>query len=334
MTGHYVVFEAAGQAALRPFEVPAPKPGEVLLVNEYTVISAGTERANLLGLPNTSGSFPYYPGYSGVGRVAALGEGVSGVAVGDRALAEFSGHRSHVIQPADRLVVVDDERLDSLELAFVVIGAMGLQGMRKLRLELGESALVIGLGILGVFATQAAALTGAIPVIVSDFDPRRRELALGLGADHAFAPDEPELAAKVKALTGGRGVNAVVEVTGQAAALQQALDCVAREGRIALLGCTRIPDVPIDFYRHVHLTGVTLVGAHTFVRPRVDSRPGYWTTRDDYRTLLAFLSAGRLQVRPIISEVVSPEAASEVYARLAEQPQPPLGVVFDWSRLG
>ncbi|NUP99694.1 MAG: alcohol dehydrogenase, partial [Armatimonadetes bacterium] len=120
----------------------------------------------------------------------------------------------------------------------------------------------------------------------------------------------------------------------QAAALQQALDCVAREGRIALLGCTRIPDVPIDFYRHVHLTGVTLVGAHTFVRPRVDSRPGYWTTRDDYRTLLAFLSAGRLQVRPIISEVVSPEAASEVYARLAEQPQPPLGVVFDWSRLG
>jgi len=333
MTGHYIVIESAGQAVLKPFEVAAPGPGEVLLENDYTVVSAGTERANLVGLPNTSGAFPFYPGYCGVGRVVAVGDGVESVTVGERALAHFSGHRSHAVQPAAGLMVVRDERVESLDAAFVVIAAMGLQGVRKLRPEIGESALIIGLGLLGVFAVQAAALSGAIPVIVSDFDPRRRALALELGADHAFSPDEPELAERVKALTAGRGADMVVEVTGAAVALRQALGCVRREGRVALLGCTRVSDEPIDFYQLVHKPGVQLIGAHTFVRPEVESRPGYWTVQDDYRTLLALLGAGRLKVRPIISEVVSPASAPAVYGRLASDPHPPLGIVFDWSLL-
>ncbi len=333
MTGHYIVFESIGNAVLKPFEVPEPGPGEVLTQSDYSVISAGTERANLMNLPNTSGSFPYYPGYCGIGRIIAAGEGVDAVGIGDRALVTFGGHRSHAIQKAADLTVVADDAIDSLDAAFVAIAAMGLQGVRKLKLELGESAMVIGLGLLGTFATQLAVLDGAIPVIVADFDQKRRELALSLGADYAFSPDEENLAEKIRQLTGGKGVNGVVEVTGVAAALQDALTYVARQGRISLLGCTRIPDVNIDFYRYVHLTGVTLIGAHTFVRPKVDSYPGYWTTRDDYRTLLAFIGAGRLQVRPIISEVVSPESAHAVYKRLADEKHPPLGIVFDWRQL-
>lgn len=333
MTGHYIVFEAIGTAVLRPFEVPQPGAGQVLLENKYTVISAGTERANLLNLPNTSGRFPFYPGYCGIGRVIALGDGVENARIGDRVLADFSGHRSHALQNAADLTVVHDEAIDSLDAAFVVIAAMALQGVRKVRLEIGESLMVIGLGLLGVFAAQLGALDGAIPVIVTDFDPRRRALALTLGADHAFAPDEENLAEKVRELTYGKGADAIIEVTGSAAALEQALRYVAREGRVALLGCTRVSDVNIDFYQYVHRPGVTLIGAHTFVRPQVDSRPGYWTVKDDYRTLLALLSAGKLKLRPVVSEIVSPEAAPAVYKRLAEDPQPPLGVVFDWERI-
>jgi threonine dehydrogenase-like Zn-dependent dehydrogenase len=192
--------------------------------------------------------------------------------------------------------------------------------------------MVLGLGLLGLFAVQAAKLAGGIPVIVADFDSERRALALILGADHAFAPDEPDLPAKVRELTGG-GVNAVVEVTGAAAALQLALDCVAREGRIALTGCTRISDVPIDFYRQVHVPGVSLIGAHNQVRPAAESRPGYWTELDDYRALLRLLSAGRLQTRPLITQVVSPAQAPEVYRRLADNPLAPLGVAFDWAQV-
>ncbi|MBU0608152.1 MAG: zinc-binding alcohol dehydrogenase [Armatimonadetes bacterium] len=334
MTGHYVVVESPGTAVLKPFEVPTPAPGQVLVETDYTVVSAGTERANLVALPNTQGSFPYYPGYCGVGRVTAAGDGVETVTVGDRVLLTFSsGHRSHTVQQAADLTVVRDDRVESLDASFVPIAAMGLQGVRKVRLELGESAMVIGLGLLGMFATQAARIDGAIPVIVSDFDARRREVALALGADYAFSPDEPDLAEKIKELTYGRGPDVVVEVTGAAVALQQALTYVAWEGRVSLLGCTRIPDANIDFYQYVHKRGVSLIGAHTMVRPQVESRPGYWTARDDYRVLLAFLAAGRLQVRPIISEIVSPERAPAIYARLAEDPHPPLGIVFDWQEL-
>ncbi len=162
MTGRYIVFESIAKAVLKPFEVPRPGAGEVLLENDYTVVSAGTERANLLNLPNTSLAFPYHPGYSGIGRVMAIGDGVENAEIGDRALANSSGHRSHAVQKAADLTIVTDESAESLDAAFVVIGAMGLQGVRKLKLELGESAMVIGLGILGVFATQLAVIDGAI----------------------------------------------------------------------------------------------------------------------------------------------------------------------------
>ena len=333
MTGSYIVFESLGKAVLKPFEVPQPKAGQVLVEKDYTVISAGTERANLMNLPNTSGGFPYHPGYCGVARVIAVGDGVENAKVGDRVLANFSGHRSHALQTAAELTLVGDDRIESLDAAFVVIAAMGLQGVRKVKLELGESAMVIGMGLLGVFAAQLAKIDGAIPVIVSDFDKKRRDLALSLGADYAFAPDEEDLAEKIKELTYGKGADAIVEVTGAAVALQQALTYVAREGRISLLGCTRIPDANIDFYKYVHLTGVSLIGAHTFVRPKVDSRPGYWTTQDDCRTLLALIASKRLQVQPIISEIVSPEDAPAVYTRLADAKHPPLGIVFDWSNV-
>jgi len=333
MTGHYIVVESVGTAVLKPFDIPHPAADEVLLENDYTVVSAGTERANLLNLPNTPGEFPYYPGYCGIGRVIAVGEGVEAVRTGDRVLATWSGHRSHAVQKAADLTVVSDDRIESLDAAFVAIAAMGLQGVRKLRLQLGESAMVIGLGLLGVFATQLSVIDGAIPVIVSDFDERRRDLALTLGADHAFSPDENDLAEKIKELTYGKGADGIVEVTGAAVALQDALTYVAWEGRISLLGCTRIPDANIDFYHYVHKRGVSLIGAHTLVRPHVDSYPGYWTARDDYRTLLALIAAKRLKVQPIISEVVSPECASAIYTRLAEEKHPPLGIVFDWGQV-
>ncbi|MBL8994322.1 MAG: zinc-binding dehydrogenase [Spirochaetia bacterium] len=348
MKGHRIDFVSVGKAILSTFEVPEPKAGEVLLENEYTVISAGTERANLLNLPNTRGSeapdfasveapdpskkFPFHPGYSGIGKVIAVGEGVADLPLGTRALATWSGHRSHAIQQAASLTKVEDERIDSLEAAFVPIAAMGLQGVRKLRLEIGESAMVIGLGLLGVFALQAAARSGAVPVIVSDFDKKRRDLALTLGADFAFSPDEERLPEKIRELTHGRGADGVIEVTGSAKALQQALTYVAREGRVSLLGCTRVSDAPIDFYQHVHQRGVSLIGAHTSVRPLRDSRPGYWTEQDDYRTLLSLLAVKKFQVSPVISEVVSPEDAPEIYKRLADDKNPPLGIVFDWKR--
>ncbi len=307
------------------------KPDEVLIESEYSVISAGTEIANLKGLPNTSGCFPFYPGYCGSGRILEIGSAVENLKPGDRVIINWAGHRSHVVKKAAAVTRIDNDSVDMLDAAFAHIASFSFLGVRKLQIEMGESAMIIGQGILGIFATQLARLSGAIPVIVTDFDVQRRELALRLGADYAFAPDEPNLADKIREITGGKGADAIVEVTGIAAALQQALEYIAWQGRISLLGCTRIPDVNIDFYRQVHKPGVTLVGAHTFTRPQFESRPGQWTEQDDYRTFLKFIAAGRMSVRPVISEIVSPVDAPAVYTKLAELKNPPLGIVFDWK---
>ena len=336
MIGYYIIFESKGKALLKEFEIPQPQADEVLLENDYSAISAGTERANLLDLPNTvvsEGGFPFVPGYSAAGRVIAAGKNVENLKVGDRAIVTWGGHRSHNIKKADSVMKIEDDSINLLDAAFAHIASFSFLGVRKLKIEIGESAMIAGMGILGAFAVQIANLSGAIPVIAADFDPVRRELALNLGASAAFSPDEDNFIEKVKVSTGGSGPNAVVEVTGSAFALQQALEYVARDGRVSLLGCTRISDVPIDFYKYIHRRGVSLIGANTFTRARQESAPGRWTEHDDYRTFLKLVAAGKLQVRPFISEIVSPEDASMIYERLAEMKNPPLGIVFDWSKI-
>ncbi|NLE67847.1 MAG: zinc-binding alcohol dehydrogenase [Lentisphaerae bacterium] len=331
-----IVFEAAGKAALKQCDIPPLKPGEVLLENEFTVVSAGTERANLVRLPNTGTTekgFPFYPGYCGAGRVAAIGENITGWNIGDRAVVQWGGHSSHTIKQARDIVKIEDDSIDLMDASFAHIASFAFLGVRRLRIELGEAAMIVGQGILGVFALQFAGLSGAIPVLASDFDPARRALAERLGATRVFSPDEGRIVEKVKEASGGDGPNAIVEVTGSATALRQALEYVAFGGRISLLGCTRVSDTPIDFYKYVHRRGISLVGAHTMTRPKQESAPGRWTEQDDYRTYLKLLAAGKLQVRPLISQVASPAEAPQVYAMLAENRNPPLGIVFDWRKL-
>lgn len=331
-----IVWPRAGEAVLEAFELSEEVPvGHVLLESEVTLVSPGTERDGLLDRPNAWGGapFPRYPGYNATGRVLEVGDGVEGLAVGDRVVAYHSPHASHSLKAARDIVKVEHGGLESRHAVFSILAAMSLQGIRKLEPELGESVMVMGLGLLGLFATQFARLVGGLPVIVLDYSAERRELALKLGADHAFHPEEEGLVEKIRSLTG-KGVNAIAEITGAPEAVKQALELVSPMGRIALIGCSRTPTEELDFYRLVHKRGVSLIGAHNFIRPREDSRPGYWTLRDDLRTILHLLASGRMEADAMIAEIVSPEEAPTVYGRMAEGvvTNPP-GVLFDWGRI-
>ena len=242
-------------------------------------------------------------------------------------------HAKWNVVSEDKLTIVKDEKIPSLDAAFVIIASMGLGGVRKLDLELGESAMVMGLGLLGMFAVQFLRLSGAYPVIAADLNPARRELALKLGADYAFDPSAPDFVEQVKAATKGKGVRATVEVTGVSAAMKQALECASWMGRISLLGCTRVSDCSVDYYQQVHRPGVKLIGAHNFVRPKVESYPHHWTHHDDCKAILDLIGAGRIQVEPIVSRVVSPEDCTEIYNQLCDDPAFPMGTVFDWRNI-
>ena len=193
--------------------------------------------------------------------------------------------------------------------------------------------MIIGLGLLGMFAVEFARLEGAYPLIVSDLSAERRELALKLGADYALNPADPDYIEQVKKITDGKGVNAIVEVTGASVALEQALQFVSYMGRISLLGCTRVSECKIDYYSQVHRPGVKLIGAHNMVRPKTDSFPGYWTMHDDCAAILQLIKGKRVDVESIVSMVLTPHDAPQIFDRLANDRNFPLGVLFDWSKL-
>lgn len=334
MLSKTIVFTALKTAELIERNVKEIKENLVLVDMEYTAVSGGTERANIMGLPNAGGNnFPKVLGYCGVGYVKEIGDKVTRVSVGDRVLVYHGNHTKYNVVPESDLTLVEDENIDSLDAALVIIASMGLGGVRKLELELGESAMVMGLGLLGMFSVQFLRLSGANPLIAVDLNEERRSLALKLGADFALDPSAEDFVEQVKRITKGRGVNGTVEVTGVSVAMKQALEGAAPQGRISLLGCTRISDCPIDYYQLVHRPGIKLIGAHNFVRPKVESYPHHWTHHDDCRAILDMISTGRIDMRSIISRVVSPETCREIFTQLCEDKNFPLGTIFDWRKI-
>lgn len=332
-----IAFTAVGQAELQESSMRPLQDDEVLVANDISAISAGTERACLMDLPNLGdepqGRSPKALGYSGVGRVVEVGKNIQSVRPGDRVLTHWgSVHSNFNYITKDNLLKIKDDSLASEHAVFAVIAGFSLNALRKTRLELGESAAVVGLGILGLFAVALARIAGAAPVIATDLNAARREIALALGAHLVFDPADPNYAEQVKAAARG-GVDAVIEVTGQSIAMKQALAFTAPFGRVALLGCTRVSDATIDYYQEVHRPGIEIIGAHTMSRPKVESRPHSWTWKDDARALLNFMSDGSLDMSQIVSAVYSPLESTAVYTRLAKNENFPVGAVFDWNQL-
>ena len=331
-----IVFTKAYTAYLSEVDCLPPKAREVTVRLEYSAISSGTEKANYIGerasifdAEDAEAVFPRMVGYSAAGVVVEVGEGVGSVKAGDRVIVYWGKHKKLITISEKNVVKIPDE-VSLAEASMALISTFPLAAVRKTKIEIGESALVMGLGILGMFAVQQVRAAGAYPVVAVDPIAERREMALKLGADYAIDPTVEGFADKVKELTGG-GVNACVEATGLGIGLIQALDCMKRMGRVALLGCTRNSNFSIDYYSKVHGNGVTLIGAHTLMRPKVESYPAHWTHVDDLKATVALIKGGRLNFKDMICEYVSPADCQAVYDRLVNDKKFPIGVIFDWS---
>ena len=336
MMNKNILFTSPGVAELVEKEMPKCGDDEVLVRINRTSISAGTERALLTGNPNInykaagSVNFPRQSGYSAAAVVCEIGKNVKSVKVGDRVACSWSSHAQYWVLKESRVYKLDDAVTDA-EAALVHICTFPMAAIRKCRLECGESAIVMGLGVLGLISVELLRVAGATPIIAVDPVPEKRELALKLGADYALDPFAEGFVDTVKSLTDG-GVKVAIEITGRGSGLDMVLDCMARFGRVALLGCTRDSDFSIDYYRKVHGPGITLVGAHTVARPKVESSNGWWTERDDTNALLELIRYGRLNLKQLIEEVHSPMEAPAIYTRLATEKFFPI-VQFDWEQL-
>jgi threonine dehydrogenase-like Zn-dependent dehydrogenase len=261
--------------------------------------------------------------------VSAVGEGVTDLKIGDHVALSWTTHTATVNVLRKNVVLLDDVAFE--DGALFHIATFPLAAIRKCRLELGESAIVMGMGILGLMAVPLLRAAGACPILAVDPDPKKREKALSCGADYALDPFDPLFADKAKELTGG-GAKVGIEVTGIGKGLEGILDCMAPRGRVALLGCTRNSDFSIDYYGKVHGPGITLIGAHTMARPKHESHGGWWTQADDFYAIKKLTQTGRLELKSLVEEVHCPCEATEVYNRLASEKFFPV-VQFDWRKV-
>ena len=314
-----------------------PPAGRLLVRTRATLISTGTELANWTAITADRAAMgpdwrahPYRPGYSLVGTVLAVGEGVTGWQPGDR-VSGAGPHASAALLEAARCTPVPAGVGDAAA-TFGTLGPIALNGVRRASLTLGEGVAVVGLGLIGQLAGLLARLNGARPLIGFDVLAERRRRAAELPFEAALDPgDQAASRAEVARWTEGRGLDVVFEATGHPAAFEPALQLAAREGRVVALGSTRGVVERLDLYEQIHRRGLTVIGAHASTHPAQPNAANRWTEPANRALTLRLIAAGDLPVERLISHRVPAERAPEMFQLLAERRQDAMGVVLLWE---
>jgi threonine dehydrogenase-like Zn-dependent dehydrogenase len=271
--------------------------------------------------------YPFRPGYSHVGRVSAIGEGVSEFKVGDR-VATRASHSSHVAVKAVHAVRIPHQVSDD-DATWTALGKIAQIGIRAAEHRIGDSVVIIGLGLVGQLVTQYVRLMGAAETIAIDPAKMRLDMAKSHGATTTLALPAADALTEVKRLTGDRGARVVYDVTGHHAVFPAALALCADRGRVVLLGDSGTPELQ-------HLTpdvirrGLTIVGAHDRHAP-ADPTPGVeWDARRVFELFLTYLARGQIRVSDLVTHRYKPHQATEAYMMLETEREKAMGVMFEW----
>lgn len=342
----------SGATILEDVPVPQVKEGYVLVKTTRTLVSLGTERmlvefgkANLIdkarqqpdkvkqvldkiktdGLqPTLEAVFnklgqPLPLGYCNVGRVVAVGRGVTTFKVGDR-VASNGNHAEFVCVPQNLCAKIPDTVTDD-EAAFTVIGSIALQGIRNLNPQLGENIVVVGLGLIGLVAAQLLKANGC-NVIGTDFDQQKVDMANAFGVTAINPGKGTDPVKYVEESTSGIGADGVL-ITASAKSdevIHQACLMSRKRGRIVLVGVIGLNMRRDDFYKKELTFQVSCsYGAGRYDEEYENKGHDYplayvrWTEKRNFQTILDAIASGRLDVKPLITEVVELENYNEIY---------------------
>ncbi len=316
--------------------VSDPGAGEVLVQTTKTLISTGTETI-CLERRFEPGShydrwvkYPFPPGYSLAGRVVAVGSDVQGFKPGDR-VAIRANHRQYVLTTPQRLYLIPDGVSDE-DATWFGLGNIVQIGVRHAEHTLGDTVVVIGLGLLGQLVVQYARLMGAWQIIVVDPAGKRLDMACEHGATAALSQGVADVQEEIQRLTGGLGADVVYEVTGVPSVFQHALPLLRRFGKLILLGDTGLPSDQ-RLTPDIVLKGLQVIGAHDSNPPPESTDHAHWSHRHMTDLFFAYLQRGDMRVSDLITHRYSPSQAAEAYEVLRTDRAHAMGVLFDWTQL-
>jgi L-iditol 2-dehydrogenase len=298
--------------------VPAPGPHEVLV----EVAACGICGSDVHGFDGSTGRRipPLVMGHEAAGTVAAVGTEVGGFSKGDRvtfdstvycgvcdfcrngdvnlcnnrqvigvSCQEFKragAFAEYVIIP-ERIAYRLPDVMPFAQAAMLEAVSVALHGVRVSELDGGETALVIGAGMIGLLLLQAARVAGCSRIFVADIDATRLKLATELGADEAIAAVGDGLVEEILRLTSGRGVDVVLEAVGRNETVAGAIDCVRKGGTVTLVG-NIVPEVSLPLQKVVS---------------RQIRLQGSCASSGEYLEAIELISAGKIQVDKMITAV-------------------------------
>lgn len=343
-----------GETLLEDVPAPQVRRGQVLIQTSRSLVSLGTERmlvefgrASLVAkarqqpdkvkqvldkiqsdglMPTLEAVFrklgqPLPLGYCNVGTVLAVGEGVTDLRIGDR-VASNGSHAEVVCVPRNLVALVPDA-VSNDEAAFTIVGAIGLQGIRLLNPTLGETIVVIGLGLIGLLTAELLRLNGC-RVIGLDIDEIKLDLARQRGMVALNSVDTNPVDA-VLSLTNGIGADAVVitastksdELVSQAARMSR------KRGRIVLIGVVELNLNRADFYeKELQFQVSCSYGPGRYDDTYEQQGRDYplpfvrWTENRNFQAILQLLASGQLSVTALITETIPFADFNAIYGNI------------------
>lgn len=362
-----------GQVAVEEVPAPTVEPGTVLVRVVRSCISVGTElsgiRADAVPLWKRAIQDPSKvkklvsslstqgvaatrsavegklaagspTGYSAAGLVLAVGKDVTDLVVGDRvacAGAQYANH-AEVIRVPRNLVVPIPDGVSFDDAATVTLGAIALQGVRRAQPTLGETFVVIGLGILGQLTIQLLKANGC-RTIGADLDPARVDLAKSLGLDVGLADGEDAIA-QVGRLTDGIGADGVIitAATPSDEVVSTAFRMCRRKGRVVLVGDVGLDLNRADFYaKELDFFISSSYGPGRYDRNYeergLDYPVGYvrWTENRNMAEYLRLVADSRVKTQPLVSGTYSVQEADAAYASLANDVPRPMTLLLAYA---
>lgn len=343
------------------------RPGHLLVANKASAISAGTEKITMElsrkslfgkalerpdqvrrvleklrneGILNTFSQVkekldePMSMGYSSSGVVLACGDRVQGFKPGDRVAS--NGPHAEVVCVPKHLCALVPEGVSSEHAAFAVLGAIALQGVRLSRSSLGETVLVIGLGLIGQMTVCILKAAG-VKVLATDLDADKCQLAADrMGAIAAYANMTPH---DVLDLTRGLGVDAVLITasTRSRSPMDFACQAVRPKGRIVLVGVVGLDlDRRPFYFKEIEFTVSCSYGPGRYDPLYEDRGHDYpqayvrWTEQRNIQAVLDLMGNGGLDVSPLITHRFPIDKATDAYQLIESEKEPYLGIVLTY----